>query len=235
MFASKIASVFSTVSVAALLAAGCASESTDPNDPDGEGGRATTSTATGWTTTTTTTTTGGTGAQGGSGGGSAAIDCDAAPCGGDVSGAWAYTAECSLPPWNVDASCPDTDETRRSRYIFYPQGTVTFDEDGTSTITKSIVAGWEFIIPKACLVFSTECAGAVQGDGVVCVEEGTDCLCNSIAEGPVETATEPYEVNGTTIIAGSGAEAATLDYCVKGASLKLVHPESGEATFLTRP
>lgn len=223
------------VSPLLFLAFACADDGSEGSP--GEGG------SNAWTTSTTSTTsassqssTTSSGGDGGSGGGAVAVDCDAAPCGGDVVGVWSYSDVCSTPPWIEDA-CPGTDPpvTRRSRYVQYPKGTVTFDAAGIATVEKSIVAGWEFEIPKACLFGFQECENAVQGDGVTCTQEGEDCLCSSIAEGPVETGSDPYVVGGTTVVIGTGAEAATLDYCVQGDALKLVHPETAETTFLTRP
>ena len=217
-----------------LLVAGCAGDSSeDSTSEDGSDGWASTTTST--TSTSAPTTSTASGGEGGSGGENAAVDCNAAPCGGDVLGAWSYSDACSTSPWTEDA-CAGTDPpvTRRSRYVQYPKGSVTFDAAGIATVEKSIVAGWEFVIPKACLFGFQECENAVQGDGVTCIQEGEECLCNSIAEGPLETGSDPYEVDGTTMIIGIGAEAATLEYCVKGDALKLLHPETAEATFLTR-
>ena len=223
------------VSPLLFLALGCAEDgSEDSTAEDGTEAWATSTTSTSGPTTSTTA--GGQGGQGGSGGGDVPLDCNAAPCGGDVVGVWSYSDACSTSPWTVDA-CPGTDPpvTRRSRYLQYLKGTVTFDAAGIATVEKSIVAGWEFEIPKACLFGFQECENAVQGDGVTCTQEGEDCLCNSIAEGPIETGSDPYVVDGTTMVIGSGAETATLDYCAQGDALKLVHPETAEATFLTRP
>jgi hypothetical protein len=214
-----------------LLVAGCAGDSSEDSStedgPDGTTAATTSSSPPGSTGAST--------ADGGSGGGNVAVDCDAAPCGGDVVGAWSYSDACSASPW-TEETCAGSDPplTMRSRYVQYPKGSVTFAADGTSTIEKSVVAGWEFVIPKACLFSYMTCENAVQGDGVSCVQEGTDCLCDSIAEGPVETAHETYVIDGTSMIVGSGAEAATLEYCVKDDALKLLHPETAEATFLTR-
>jgi hypothetical protein len=215
-----------------LLALGCAGDASEGSPSDDEPNGTTTTTTSSWPATSTGTS----GSGGGSGGGDVTVDCNAAPCGGDVLGTWSYTDACSASPW-TEETCAGTDPplTRRSRYVQYPKGSVTFAADGTSTIEKSIVAGWEFVIPEACLFGFMTCDNAVQGDGVTCIQEGTDCLCDSIAEGPVETANESYVLDGTSMIVGSGPEAATLEYCVKDDALKLLHPETAEATFLTRP
>jgi hypothetical protein len=215
------------LSLFVTLSGGCAAEQGEetagPAGASGDGGTGAGPSGAGGT---------GTGSGGAGGGGPT---CGVAPCGGDVSGAWTYADPCSTAAW-TEESCGSIapDLKQRSRYTSYPKGTATFDASGIVTITKSVVAGWEFVIPKACLFSFSECVDAVQGDGVVCNQEGTDCLCTSLAESPVETSVEPYVASETKLVVGSGAEEATLLYCITGDTLQLAHPETNEVTYLFR-
>jgi len=217
------------VSLFATLAIGCAAEQGEATagpggSASGDGGAGAGAGPTGAGGTGTST--GGTGGAG--------PTCGVPPCGGDVTGGWTYADPCSTGAWTEENCSGAPDVKQRSRYISYPKGTATFEANGFVSITKSVVAGWEFVIPKACLFSYSECSNAVQGDGVSCTQEGTDCLCTSVAESPVETSVEPYVASDATLVVGSGAEEATLLYCITGDTLQLAHPETGEVTYLFR-
>lgn len=218
----------STLALGFLFAtSGCASGS---EDGDGSGGQAGDENVAGPNGTTGSGGDAGTGGDG-SGGGNPAV-CSAAPCGGELVAHWRYAQPCGETPWTEDA-CVDG-LFRRSRYVLWSEGEVTYSAEGTATISKRIVAGWEFDIPLPCAPLGATCANAVQGDGVVCTQEGNNCLCNTIAEGPLETATEPYTTSGKTLTIGPAGEEATLDYCVVGKTARFTHPESGETFYLER-
>lgn len=210
-----------------MMALGCGDEPTD-TDPGTDGGGG----AGGATSASSSSSSQATGGPG-SGGSNPGAICDATPCGGDILGSWRYEEPCGSTPWMEEACGGTPDLVRRTRYVYRVEGDVTFGADGHVSITKQAEAGWEFEIPLMCLGFAN-CAQAVQGDGVTCAEEGDTCFCSSVAAGPVESAIEPFQTNGTQIVFGEGSEAATLDYCVAGSQAKLVHPETAEATFLGR-
>jgi hypothetical protein len=218
------------LSFLATLATACAAEpgqeTSGPGAASGDGGAGAGVGSTG---------SGGAGTGSGSGGaGGGAPTCGVAPCGGDVSGAWTYADPCSTGAWTKDVCSAAPELVQRSRYISYPKGTASFDASGFVSITKSVVSGWEWVIPKACLFSFSDCSDVVQGAGVFCTQDDTDCVCTSVAESPVETAVEPYVASETTLVVGSGAEEATLLYCVTGDTLQLAHPGAGEVTYLLR-
>lgn len=207
-----------------LLLVGCASElegSTGDGGAGGEGGGG------------METTSGGNAVTSGNGGADTAV-CDATPCGGDLLGVWRYAETCGETPWLEEACGPGNSLIKRSRYVYRLEGTATFGDDGHVEIERQVHAGWDIYLPKECMLPNATCAAVVQGDGVVCDDLPDACDCTSVVGGPLESAVEPYEAAGHELIVGADAEQATLDYCVMNRGLKMVHPETGETTYLER-
>ncbi len=210
----------------ALALTGCATAPETDADASSDGGG-----AGGGSAVTSSTSSAATTSAASTGGGEATV-CGAAPCGGDLLGDWHYSTPCEETPWTEDA-CVDG-LVRRSRYVLWPEGDVSFGADGTVTITKQLFAGWEFEIPLPCAPLGATCANAVQGDGVTCTQEGDLCLCTTVEGGPIESATEPYAVDGHEVTVGAADEAATLEFCVVGSQARFTHPETAETFYLSR-
>ena len=176
---------------------------------------------------------GGGGAGGGEQvGGGANSFCDAAPCGGDVIGAFRYSQACGETPW-LEEPCGNA-SVERARYVYRIEGTAVFAAAGSVQIDRQVFAGWEIQLPKDCMVPGATCDSVVQGDDVSCLDRGDLCNCTSVVGGPLESANEPYELSGTTLLVGAGAEQAALEYCVTADGMSALHAETGEQTFFER-
>lgn len=208
------------------LACACASNE-DPSGSDGQDNESSSS---------------GSGANASSGGGGAGGDeqaggsansfCGAAPCGGDVVGAFRYSQACGEAPW-LEEACGNA-SMKRSRYVYRIEGTAVFSAAGSVQIDRQVFAGWEIQLPKDCMVPGATCDSVVQGDNVSCIDRGDLCNCSSVVAGPLESAVEPYELSGTTLLVGAGAEQAALEYCVTADGMSALHAETGEQTFFER-
>ena len=148
------------LATAAVGLAACAGATeTDDATPGGDGGAGGAEAS---HASAATTSTGSTASNGGAGG--AGSVCEASPCGGDLVGNWRYTKLCDGTPWQEDPCQGGL--VRRSRYVVWPEGQLSFAAAGTVSISKQLFAGWEFEIPESCAPLGATCANAVQGDGV---------------------------------------------------------------------
>jgi hypothetical protein len=151
------------------------------------------------------------------------LDCSAeplVPCGGDLSGSWAWVNVCpfggvertfSLPGYEA---CPEVRRDGSSSRV----GTVTFDggvvTGGVAFARQRIAA----TIPKKCIpdVAEAGCANALPD--AVCADRGDVCRCSYTSVGEVEPGEAvPYTLDGGYLI----MEDLAVAYCVQDDLLTL--------------
>jgi hypothetical protein len=151
------------------------------------------------------------------------------PCGGDLVGTWDLVLACGYPAECADSPTPMT--------MGYSE-TMTFNADGTATVTTSVAAtdftGTYTAACQLALGYSNytdadtaaRCAemNAASNDVIAmsCAMEGTACVCSGHrAAKPTATATGPYTASGS-LLQVTYPEIGTwgLTYCVSGDTLK---------------
>ncbi len=155
--------------------------------------------------------------------------CAAAPCGGDVIGNWSFTRQCEaeVTPSEVPIqACPGMTNAT----VLYAEGGIEFRADGTLTVTKTLVQVTESFTPEVCSGANCELMNGFDE----CTAVTGGCDCTTVNQHETVIIDEPWSTDGTTLTSGAGDDEGEVEYCVAGDLLKMVHVETGEATFLSR-
>ena len=157
---------------------------------------------------------------------------DFRPCGGELSGAWAWQGWCQ--DFSADSPCPEADLTT----AFVPAGQATFEAGGrfrmeaTYTITRTFTAAPTCLADTACADWQPEGDPQWQCTGEV------PCRCERVQVLPASQA-GTWRIEGTQVVVQEdGMAPRALWYCVEGDRLRLrdVDAEAGQAVFdLRRP
>lgn len=141
------------------------------------------------------------------------------PCGGELSGSWAYVETC--PTSNVALL-----------QVACPTGTVAFEPGGAAALTFSDgqVARSGSPVGDSVITFPAECAfdgcatiGAFVGSAGQCSDVGGGCACRTPFS--VDWGQQAFTTNGTQLRLADGR---TFEYCVQDD--RLTYRETGSAT-----
>jgi hypothetical protein len=178
----------------------------------------------------------GTGSDAGPGGsGAGNTDCSTfTACGGDLTGTWNIASICqTITTDPIKAVCP----TGSTTYTYSPQGSYTFNGDGTASSTLALNATATVQLPAACLTGATTCdslAGPMKQGGGTSVQSvtcsgnvSTACTCiMTMAAQNSESGT--YKINGNSVVmTSSTGMTQTNSFCVEGNVLKMQGTSGG--------
>jgi hypothetical protein len=161
----------------------------------------------------------------GSSSGAAACSATLTPCGGDITGSWAFSEDCDFPE-NVTMGCA----TITGMHAPDESGTLVFKADGTYTVNLSVhgSGGSTLTISPPCSTKVSSCSAlAVNGTqgGYTYTETctgdpATGCTCTGTTSGTYSEMGD-YTTLGSQVTMQTSNAMNTRNYCVHGNELDL--------------
>jgi hypothetical protein len=163
---------------------------------------------------------------------------NAAACGGDIVGTWTITSSCVSESGSMfDSQCPSA--TVRSSGLTIT-GSVTYNADGTYSLTSSTAGSLYITLPPSCLVsngVTVTCdqlnqvflSNPTPGLTVNCTGSSS-CACTETIANQTSSETGTYTTTAAGLLTDTptGATADQTDYCVKGTTMTQ-SPHAGSA------
>jgi hypothetical protein len=163
---------------------------------------------------------------------------NAAACGGDIVGSWTITSSCVSESGSMfDSQCPSATVSSSGLTI---TGSVTYNADGTYSLTSTTAGSLDVTLPPSCLTsngVTVTCAQLNQevqsnptpGLTINCTGSSScSCVETIVSQTSSETGTYTTTAAGLLTDTPTGGTAGQTDYCVKGTTMTQ-SPHAGSA------